>query len=382
MKKSYGSFSALYTFSYMALGVLMPLIGQYLASIGFSGTQIGTITATGTCVAIFASTIWGKVYDVNKNKYLLIAGLCLTAAVIGCILLNITWYPVFLIIFGCMYFFQSPIMAFSDALTLEENLPFSRIRKWGAVGFAAGVFGAGRLADLIGLAIIFRLYSVSFFLSAALLFLMSRGKRRRCRESAQSQKKKGSYLELLKDKKLMRLLLCIFFVGGTNVANNTYFSFLYIEGGGTIAGVGVVMLLMVGSEAPFMEWSAGLAKRFTLEKTILGDVIISVIHFSIYGLGPSWLVLAILFFTQGAVNGIILVEFVRYVSKLAPKGHEGMAVAAYYALGSNGSAIVCQLIGGAALDQFGPPGVYLFFALFNLIGLLLYLAFGLYKKQP
>ena len=50
------------------------------------------------------------------------------------------------------------------------------------------------------------------------------------------------------------------------MANNTYFSFLYIEGGGTIAGVGIVMLLMVGSEAPFMQWSARLAGRFSLEQ--------------------------------------------------------------------------------------------------------------------
>ena len=64
-----------------------------------------------------------------------------------------------------------------------------------------------------------------------------------------------------------------------------------------------------------------------------------------------------------------------------PSGHEGMAVAMYYALGSNGSAIVCQLIGGAALDRFGPGGVYFFFAAFNLIGLILYLIFGLQKKS-
>ena len=50
-------------------------------------------------------------------------------------------------------------------------------------------------------------------------------------------------------------------MGGTNVANNTYFSFLYIEGGGTVAGVGIAMLLMVGSEVPFMAWCERLSRR-------------------------------------------------------------------------------------------------------------------------
>ncbi|MCQ4638473.1 MFS transporter [Anaerovorax odorimutans] len=379
MKRNYANFSLLYTFSYMALGVLMPLIGQYLAFIGFSGTQIGTVTAAGTCTAIFAGTIWGRVYDRRSNKYLLIMVLCIIAAIIGIILLGIKWYPLFLLLYGCMYFFQAPVMPLSDSLTLEEKLPFSRIRKWGAVGFALGVFGSGRLAAAAGLEVIFWLYSGSFFLAALFLLLMSG--RGRASRPANEKKKKGSYLKLLQDKRLMQLILCTFFVGGTNVANNTYFSFLYIEGGGTIAGVGTVMLLMVGSEAPFMQWSARLADRFSLEKTILGAIAVSVIRFFIYSLEPSYIVLAVLFFMQGAVNGIILVEFVRYVNQLAPPGHEGMAVAVYYALGSNGSAIVCQLIGGAVLDRFGPGGVYFFFALFNLTGMILYLFFGLQKSE-
>ncbi|MCO7121705.1 MFS transporter [Ihubacter massiliensis] len=379
MKRSYVGFSLLYTFSFMALGSFMPLIGQYLAFIGFSGTQIGTITAAGTCVAIFAGAFWGKVYDGSKNKYLLIMLLCLAASLIAVSLLAIRWYPLFLLLYGCMYFFQAPVMPLSDSLTLEESLPFSRIRKWGAVGFALGVFGSGRLAAMIGLETIFWFYSICFFLSALLLMLMT-GSRGSVRQSVR-QKKTGSYRMLLRDKRLMQLILCTFFVGGTNVANNTYFSFLYIEGGGTIAGVGIVMLLMVGSEAPFMQWSARLAGRFSLEKTILGAIGVSVIRFFIYSLEPSYIILALLFFMQGAVNGIILVEFVRYVNLLAPSGHEGMAVAMYYALGSNGSAIVCQLIGGAALDRFGPGGVYFFFAAFNLIGLILYLIFGLQKKS-
>lgn len=382
MRNNYIGFSSLYTFSYMALGVLTPMIGQYLAHIGFSGTQIGSITATGTCAAVFASAIWGRFYDCSKNKYLLILFLCMAAAGTGLLLLGIKWYPLFLLAYGVMYFFQAPVMAFSDALTLEEELPFSKIRKWGAIGFAAGVFLAGILSQQAGISVIFYLYGGSFFASAIFLFSMSgiMPGRPSSGKKGKRAEKKGSYRALLRDKKLIQLILSIFFVGGTNVANNTYFSFLYLEGGGTIAGVGLVMLFMVGSEAPFMQWSAWLSKRITLEKSIAGAVLISVIRFSIYAAEPPCTLIAAFFFLQGAVNGIILVEFVRYVRKLAPKGCEGLAVSVYYALGSSGSTIVCQLIGGAVLDRFGPGGVYLFFALFNLTGLALYLIFKLHRE--
>lgn len=380
MKRVYYRYAALYTCYYMALGATMPLIGQYLSGIGFSGTQIGVVTGAGTLTAIFASAFWGKIYQQSRRKHRLLLFLCLAAGTIAVFLTELKWYPVFLWTYSFMYFLQSPVMALSDAVTIEDKQPFHQIRKWGAAGFAFGVFFAGRLAEWIGLGVIFRIYTICFFLSAGLLFLLGKEHREEIDGSTLRKRSEGRYASLLKDKKLLQLIVCTFFVGGTNVANNTYFSFLYIEGGGTIAGMGLTMLLMVGSEAPFMAWSSRLSKTFTMEKVILAAIGISAMRFALYGLELPHLVLTFLFFSQGAVNGIILVEFVRYVSKLAPRGQRGMAIAVYYAVGSNGSGIVCQLIGGKMLDSYGPGGVYFFFAIWNLIGLILYVSFSLYKK--
>ena len=86
-------------------------------------------------------------------------------------------------------------------------------------------------------------------------------------------------------------------------------------------------------------------------------------------------------FSQGAVNGILLIEFVRYVSNLAPKGSESIAISAYYIIGSNLSTIVCQTVGGVILDYLEASAVYTFFGLFNLTGVILYIKFGLYKMK-
>lgn len=51
----YYSLVGVYTFTYAAIGMLLPLIGQYLDGIGFTGMQIGAVTATATAVGIFAS---------------------------------------------------------------------------------------------------------------------------------------------------------------------------------------------------------------------------------------------------------------------------------------------------------------------------------------
>lgn len=65
---------------------------------------------------------------------------------------------------------------------------------------------------------------------------------------------------------------------GTNVANNTYFSFLFRDGGGTVAGVGTIFLLMVGSEAPFMALAPKLSRKLSQERAIVLAMALSAIR--------------------------------------------------------------------------------------------------------
>lgn len=391
MKTLNSKFAVLYNFSYMAIGSLTPLIGQYLKSVGFTGSQIGTITAAGTAAAIIASAFWGDRYSRTGKKHELLIMLCLMASLICLTLEGINNYYIFIAAFGMMYFFQAPVMSLTDAFTVERMQRFGPLRAWGAVGFALGVFLAGNAADKISIETIFVFYIGSFIITAITIWMIKRtevrGQHQKIKDSSKEEKNptaKGGYLKILRNKRIRQLIICAFFMGGTNVANNTYFSFLYIEGGGSVAGVGAAMLLMVGSEVPFMAWCEKLSAKLTMEKMILAAMIISVVRFILYGMGLPWWMLIILSFSQGAVNGILLIEFVRYVSAIAPEGYKSLAISSYYIIGSNLSTIFCQITGGKLLDVFGASGVYLFFGIFNFIGVVLYLKFRLYiaKNEP
>ncbi len=405
MKKIYYNYVALCTFSYAAIGVLLPLLGQYLTGMGLSGAQIGTITSAGTAMAIFATAFWGEKYNNRKNKKLMVMWLCFAAASIGGSLVWLHGYWPFLIGFIVLYFFQAPIMGLSDAMTIEANQPFSAVRKWGCIGFAMAVFIAGRIAEVFGLGIIFAGYTICFIVAAIFVLAIIRTEKRghgqmavwQSRVTASDEEQSEAIMEELKDhdeiihgktryreviqnRKLLGIIAASFFLLGTNVANNTYFSFLYIECGGSIAGIGTAFLLMVGSETVFMALSPRISARFTIEKTLLASMFISVLRFGWYSFGPpsNWIIA--MFFLQGMVNGIILVEFIRYINKTVEKKHLGMAISLYYAVSSL-STIICQLIGGLVLDAAGGTGVYLFFAVYNVVGVALYLLFGLHKSK-
>jgi len=400
-----------YIFLFGSMGAIFPLASQYFASAGFSGSQIGTITATGTFVAIFSTMLWGYVYNESKNKHSVLAFLCLASGVICVLIPQISSYVLVILVYALFYFFHQSLNPLADAMTMMDGQDFNFIRMWGAIGYAFAVFVGGRLATEMGEVVIFYIAIVCLAAAALIVFRIGKVRRKALKLSGEQNTEtenaeiedieniegrsagvtnkgysnKGfskfeNFMALFRNKKYMLLLISCFFIGGTNIGNNTYFSFLYKDGGGDLAGVGLAMLFMVGSEAPFMVWAAKLSKKFGIEKVILVSMIISVVRFAWYGTGPSCTALTVMFFLQGMVNGIILVELVRYVAKLVETKYMGLAISIFYVVFNNLSGIVCQAIGGAILDSQGSGGVYTFFALFNLVGVILYVLFGLNKK--
>ena len=385
MDRAHIRYIFIYTFSYMAIGSMMPLIGRYLAQQGFTGVQIGTVTAAGTLVAIFASGFWGNVFDRCQNGSRVVRLLCICAAFTALGLSAVHMYGIFLIIYATMYFFQAPVTGLVDTMCIAEGKALGSARMWGAVGYALGVFISGRIAGTADIRVIFFIYAASYILSALFTALMTKKDNVLFDEceiqlAETASEEKTGFRVLFHNSRYMKLVAAVFFVGGTNVANNTYFTFLYSDCGGSMAGMAVTMLLMVGSEAPFMAWSQSLSERFTLEKMIPAAMIISVIRYGWYATCPQAAAITALFFLQGMVNGIVLVEAVRYIGRVVPAGITGLAVSGYYAVSSNASAIICQMIGGAILDRWGGGGVYMFFTVYNAIGVILYIGFGLHKR--
>ena len=366
---------ALYFFSYCPLGVLCPLIGQYLSSIGFTGTQVGIITSMGTAMAVFAGMFWGKVYANVSHKRLVIAIMFAGAAVMALVSLSTRVFIIYALIYSCMYFFQGPVHGLCDSLVIDNKGNFAVIRSAGAVGYAVAVFFAGKYAENHGLDKIFIIYAAAFAVAA---FIVMREKEP---PHYKTEDKKISALELFKNKKYVQLLICTFFIMGTNVGNSTYFGYLFREGGGSLSGIGLAFLLMAGSEAPFMFLIPAINKKISSEKLLLAAVALCVVRFGFYATGPGWGMLLGTFFLQGITNGIILVELVKYCGRVVEPRLSSIAVTTYYAIGNNLSVIVCSLIGGVMLDAFSAKGVYVFFAAWNMVALVMYIALKLYKSD-
>ena len=365
----------LYFFIYCPLGIICPLIGQYLSSIGFSGTQVGTITSLGTGTAILAGLFWGKIYANTSRKKILLAFMCLAAATLGVVSTGTTIFIIYAVIYSGMYFFQGPIHGLSDAFVLDRSEHFSAIRATGAAGYAVAVFVAGRVAESTGLKSIFFMYAGAYVI-AACFFL-----REEEPTTFRTAEEKVKMSVLFKDRNFVKLLICAFFLMGTNVGNSTYFGYLFREQGGSVAGIGVAFLLMAGSEAPFMALTPVLSRKFGAEKTLLFAMVMAVIRFGFYSTGPDYKVLLATFFLQGMTNGIILVEIVKYFGRIVEPRLSSVSISVFYAIGNSLSVILCIFIGGIMLDMAGACAVYRFFAIFNFVSVILYIALGMHRRR-
>lgn len=368
----------LYFFIYFPLGAVCPLIGQYLSSIGFTGTQVGIVTAFGTGAAVIGGMFWGRIYANSSRKRLVVIVMFLLSALSSLVSLAITGFIAYTMIYGILYFNQGPSHGLCDSMIMDKNENFPAIRACGAIGYASAVFICGQIAQHTGLKVAFIIHAIAFVIAGLIM--------RKFSEPVNYSEKKETgeaikISELMKDRGFRRLLVFSFFALGPTMAHNTYFSYLYMDAGGDIAGVGLAFLLMAGSEAPFMWLVPLMNRRISTEKLILFAIVVGFARFMLYGMGPSTGVLLGTFFLQGILNGILLVEVVKYFGKIVDVRLSSISVATYYALGNSLPSIICNFLGGAIMDMSGPRGTYIFFAVLYVISFILYLVLGLHKEK-
>lgn len=368
----------IYLFTYAAAGALGPLLGQYLSGLGFSGTRIGTITALGTAMAALGSTCWGKVFSNAKDGRKVILALSILAAVLAVLNSLAGGFLVFAAIYAVLFFFQGPICGMNDAVVLREGEEYASIRLWGAIGYSISVFISGRIGEHFGLQNIFYIYALSYLVGGLLIMTVHLNKtNNHVKDPVDGEK--IHYGHLLKEKKAVQLLICGAFVLGSTLSHNTYFGFLYRDGGGSLAGIGTIFLFMAGSEAVVMPFVPWLSRKIGQERLLLVAILLSTLRFGWYATGPSHYLLLATFFSQGIVNGLILVEYVKYTSRAVNPRLIGIAMSAYYAICTNGGVIVANFFGGVAMEHFGSTGVYALYATMNALAAVMYIVFGLHK---
>lgn len=255
---------------------------KYYGAIGLSNSQIGLISAVPAFVAIFAQPLWGTLADRSRHKKntivvgLLAAGVCAFAA---------EWcgnrFWLLLCALTLLNTFTLPAIPVGNAIALEYTervgSKFGPIRMTGTVGYQIGILIIGLLLaeNLRGL---YTAFGIALLLSC----LAARRMPNIC--GHQHGGNRVSIAALMKDRRVMCLLGLAFLVQVCTQFYLAFFSKHLGDIGMSNELTGVVTILSVIMEIPFLLVGDKLYKKLTFWQWLWIGLLLCGVRY----LGLSW----------------------------------------------------------------------------------------------
>ncbi|MDP4084937.1 MAG: MFS transporter [Bacillota bacterium] len=368
-KKYIRSLQGFYLFSFFGVGSITALISVYLSDVEkLNGTQIGTILSIGPIMMIFFQPIWGMVSDVTNAPPKVLTLSTFLAGIFGFGYLFFHRFSLLFMAAILVAIFQSAIIPVSDSISIKYTAKvrynYGNIRLFGSLGYGVAVFLMGKLSEFTP-TVIFYAFFIALTIASLLAFRLPN-------EGTKAKVKLSSGMkELFVIKKFIIFMIVTFLIFGPILANNFYFGLFVDKLGGSYTGIGVAFLIAVLSEIPFMRISGKLINKYGLLPiaTIAGAI--SAIRWVFYFMEPSLSLVYGSAFISGLSIGLFIPAGLQYIRDITPVHITATAVTIYSAIGNGLGNWFSTFFGGMIYDKYSIFGVYLFFAILSLMGVLL-----------
>ena len=290
--------SSQYFIYFGVLGIFLPYFNLYCYHLGFSGLQIGILSALRSMAMVLFPLIWGSLADrfqLRKPIYILCA--FLSTSIWLLYLFFVDFWPM-LIITAFYGIFYAPIISFLEAVTMDvlgkEKKSYGRIRAWGSISFIVMVLVLGKIIDLYSVEII-----VILILAGSLMLSVISTKI----PGIQIAKKKrlSKAAKSLLERRVLLFLFCAFLMLVSHGAYYGFFSIHLKNLGYGSAFIGLTWALASTAEILVMIRSGQLFNRFSIEAVLIFSFMVAALRWFIlsFALSPG------VIFLLGAVENIV-----------------------------------------------------------------------------
>lgn len=360
------------------LGVFLPYFNLYCYHLGFSGAQIGAISASRSITMVAFALIWSMLADrYGARRPIYIFCSVVSALVWALFFATTAFWPMLLItvLYGV---FHAPIISFLEAFAMDalghEKQSYGRIRAWGSVSFITVVIVLGRVIDLFSIDLILAL----IFGGSILLSLMAfRVPRLTKVQQAAGMRHLKAFLNL----PVVIFLCCSFLM---LVSHGTYYGFfsIHLETlGYSKTFIGMTWALASTSEILVMVTSKKIFDKFALEKVLLFSFAIAALRWVLLFVVQSAPMILFAQVLHAITYGAFHMASILYIDRLSPAPLKtfGQAVnnAVQYGLG----LMTGFFLNGFLYDSLGSFNLFLISAVIAVCGGLLFgLSQHLYRK--
>ncbi len=374
--------SSQYFLYFAVLGIFLPYFNLYCYHLGFSGLQIGILSALRSLALVVFPLIWGALADrLNLRRPIYILCTFISALIWAGYLLSVDFWPIFIITVFYGIFF-APIISFLEAFTMDalgaEKKSYGRIRAWGSISFIAMVLVIGKVIDLYAVDVILVLILAGSLMLAAVAVRIP---------SVPTQKRDpftpgaGSLLEM----RVFVFLFCAFLM---LVSHGAYYGFFSIHlenlGYGTTF-IGVAWALASTAEILVMITSNRLFSRFSLQNVIFFSFMVAAARWLILFRAESAAVILLSQILHAVTYGTFHMASILYIDQLAPEEAKTLGQAVNNAISYGLGLMLGFFVNGYVYEITGSFALFLMSSLIALAGGLLFKSYQLAvgrKKAP
>lgn len=350
------SIGAGYFWFFAAIGALMPFIALYYRELGFSGVQVGVLTAFPSLGMALFGPLWGAVSDSLAIHRWVLCGSLALAGVIAFSTSQATAFAPMLVLIGLLAFASAPVAPLLDSygMTIGEwtERSYGSLRVWGSVGYMASVLIVGRLmGDEVSSLLLF---AHGAFLALALLSV------RRLPPLAERRALPllGGLRAIAENRPIILLLLVAYLISSGAAVMNIYLGIHIEDIGGTPTLIGLAFAVSAASELPIIAFGGWFLRRLGAVRLVALAIIVYAVRFAAFSLipAPEWLLP--IQSLHGLSYGAFLMASVTLAHRLAGREHAATAQALLTAMSFGFGSITGSIVGGSLLDQIGTAGLF------------------------
>lgn len=350
-----------------AESLFFPFLGIFLASKGYTTSQIGVIIGIIPICAIICAPIYSKVFNNPKRvkRALSVMSVIEAILIILLMLFNSNYYVVIMLIILIGISSSSNYGMLDSLLTLvcvENNKGFAFLRALGSASYLIGSLGSGFIINYINHEVIFAIAAICFILVSVIYIFV------KAPEAVESEKVKVSIKEILKNKAFVGyIIFYVLLIGSMQVGDDFYSIYL------TSLGMKpyIYSLVMFGfiSIEIIVLLILNKYRKINISLYFISAVVLVIRAFiqSIPNINPYILIASQL--SRGIIWGIAIFLSTQYIVKILGFNNSTTGIVLVTFCVSVFNAIF-KLCGGYIIDTIGYPKFYLILAFIAIIALI------------
>jgi MFS transporter, PPP family, 3-phenylpropionic acid transporter len=316
------------------LGIFLPYFNLYCYHIGFTGFQIGALSALRSVTLVLFSLAWGILADRFQIRRPIYIFCNIASALIWIFYLFSENFWVMLIITAFYGMFYAPIISFLEAFSMDvlgrEKKSYGSLRMWGSISFIIVVISLGKIIDFFSIRIILVLILAGSLFQASISFKIP---------DIKIAKKDllSPVTKSLLNNRVIIFLFCAFLMLVSHGAYYGFFSIHLENLGYSNTFIGIAWALASTAEIFVMIQSDKIFKVFSPEKVLTFSFIAAALRWFILFFATSETIILMSQVLHAVTYGTFHMASILYIDLLSPNKNKtlGQAVnnAATYGLG-------------------------------------------------